>query len=317
MNTSFKQRVVISAPYFQPVVERFRAAFEERGIEIVVPVVHERLEESELLRIMPNIDGIICGDDRFTSRVLESCTKLKVISKWGTGIDSIDQDFCRKNGIAVCNTPNAFTVPVSDTVLAYALAFCRNVSSMDFAMKQGTWKKIPGFTLSEATVGIIGVGNIGSAVAKKFSVFGARLLGYDIKDISSELKKNTGLVSVSLDDLLRQSDIVSVNCDLNVSSKHLIREKTLALMKKNSFFINTARGPIVNEKDLCNALSERRIAGAALDVFEEEPLPEESPLRKMNNVFLAPHNSNSSPTAWEYVHQNTMNNLFRELAKHD
>ncbi len=310
---SKRGKVLITAPYFFPVVERFRPRLEAAGLELVVRHVNERAEEEDLLEVIGDIDGVICGDDRFTPRVLAAAPKLRVISKWGTGIDSIDREECGRRGVAVCNTPNAFTVPVADTVLGYALAFARNVASMDRAMKAGTWQKIPGFALSERTVGIVGVGNIGRRVAGLFSAFGARILGRDIVNIPGEVLDKTGMRSVGLDEILGESDIVSVNCDLNPTSHHLIRRETLAKMKPTAFLINTARGPIVCEADLCDALSRGVIGGAALDVFEDEPLPAGSPLRQMDNVLIAPHNSNSSPTAWERVHESTVANLLRVL----
>ena len=308
-----KFKVLISAPYFQPVINRFKNRFEEHGVELLVPEVKERLEEKDLLEIIEDLDGILCGDDRITENVLSHAKKLKVISKWGTGIDSIDQNACKKFGVKLCNTPNAFTIPVSDTVLAYALAFCRNVASMDRQMKNGIWKKIPGFTLSEATFGIIGVGNIGSMVAKKLAPFGCKILGYDRNSISKEVLSSTGMKEVSLDELLTQADFVSLNCDLNETSKHLMNHKTFSKMKKTAYLINTARGPVVNENDLIEALENGIIAGAGLDVFEHEPLSISSKLTKMDQVLIAPHNSNSSPTAWERVHENTIRQLLGEL----
>lgn len=311
-----KYRVLVSAPYFQPVLEEFRSEFERRGIEIVVPDVLERLNEAALLDVIGDIDGVLCGDDEFTERVLDRAKKLKVISKWGTGIDSIDRAACLARGIAVCNTPNAFSVPVADTVLGYTLAFSRNLLAMDRAMKGGVWKKIPGRALSECIFGIVGVGNIGTALAKRLQPFGAKLLGTDPRPISEDLKSSTGITQVSLEELLRQSDFVSLNCDLNPTSRHLIRAETLALMKPTAVLINTARGPIVKEVDLCTALESGRIAGAGLDVFEHEPLPVASPLRRLENALIAPHNSNSSPTAWKVVHLNTMRQLFERLEAH-
>lgn len=312
---SKKFKVLISAPYFQPIWRRFESEFDKQGVEVIVPEVHERLEERQLLDLIVDIDGVICGDDRFTKKVLEKANKLKVISKWGTGIDSIDQEACLARKVAVRNTPNAFTGPVSDTTLAYALNFVRNVSSMTEAMRDGVWKKIPGKTLAECTVGIIGVGNIGRAVAKKLHPFNCGLLGFDPKGIPSEIVTQTGIRSTSLEALLRESDIVTLHCDLNSTSFHLMNEKNFSIMKETAYIINTARGPVIKEAALCNALKSKSLAGAALDVFEEEPLPSDSPLKELPNVYLAPHNSNSSPKAWENVHQNTLKNLFEELQR--
>ena len=140
------------------------------------------------------------------------------------------------------------------------------------------------------------------------------LLGNDIQPIPRDFLLEFNVTSTSLVRLVQQADFISVNCDLNPTSHHLINQQLLAQMKPTAVVINTARGPIVNENDLVNALLEKKIAGAALDVFEVEPLPAESPLLKMENVLLAPHNSNSSPAAWENVHWNTIRNLLLGLA---
>jgi D-3-phosphoglycerate dehydrogenase len=307
------RKVLVSAPYMQPVIHRFRDLFEKNDIELVVPPVTERLEEDELLEYVRDIDGAICGDDRFTRRVLQAAPKLKVISKWGTGIDSIDQEACRELGIAVRNTPNAFSEPVADTVIAYILAFARRLLVTNRQMHEGMWRKLPLVSLRECTLGVLGVGNVGKAVVRRAVGFGIDVLGNDIVDMPPEFLADTGIRMVSKEELLEKSDFVSLNCDLNPTSFHLIGQRELALMKATAYLINIARGPIIDEPALVRALEEGRLAGAALDVFEVEPLPEDSPLRSLDNVLLAPHNANSSPEAWERVHQNTIRNLLEVL----
>jgi D-3-phosphoglycerate dehydrogenase len=304
----------MTAPYMIPFLDRFNPVFEKYGIELIVPDVQERMEEDDLLKYAGQFDGTICGDDRYTARVIEACSpRLKIISKWGTGIDSIDASACSRFNIILSRTQNAFTTPVSDTVLGYMLAFARRGPWMDAAMKRGEWQKIPGKALSECTVGIIGIGNIGKAVTRRAKAFGMKVLGTDILEIDHVFVSESGIQMTDLYSLLSQSDFVSVNCDLNPTSHHLINSKTLAQMKSTAVLINTARGPIVDENALVAALSSGQIGGAALDVFEFEPLPLESPLLKMDNVMLAPHNSNSSPTAWERIHWNTIKNLVEGL----
>ncbi len=306
--------VLFTAPYMIPVLERFKPVFEKYGIELIVPEVQERMEEADLLRYAGEFDGTICGDDRYTSRVLEACTpRLKVISKWGTGIDSIDAEACARLNVKLCRTPNAFTMAVADTVMGYVLAFARRQPWMDRDIKSGKWTKLPGRALSECTLGVIGVGNIGKAVTRRAGAFGMRLLGNDIVPIEPGFLGETGIEMTELDSLLAQSDFVSVNCDLNPTSLHLVNAERLAHMKSDGVLINTARGPIVDEQALVEALQAKQLAGAALDVFEVEPLPADSPLLKMDNVMLAPHNSNSSPAAWERVHWNTIRYLLDGL----
>jgi D-3-phosphoglycerate dehydrogenase / 2-oxoglutarate reductase len=308
-------RVLVSAPYMQPVIDRLRPTFEENNIELFVPPVQERFTEEELLQWMSDVDGVISGDDRFTERVLNAAPRLKVISKWGTGIDSIDLQACRRLGIAVRNTPNAFSEPVADSVMGYILAFARNLAVQDRHMKQGAWEKIPSRSLRECTIGVIGVGNVGKAVIQRAAAFGMRLLGNDLIEMPAEFVARTGIQMVSKESILRTADFISLNCDLNPTSYHLINDETLALVRPNAVLLNTARGPVVHEAALIKALKEKRLAGAALDVFEVEPLPHESPLRQMDNVLLAPHNANSSPESWERVHQSTIKNLLEELGR--
>ena len=308
-----RYKIIVSAPYMQPTIDRFMPFFNEEGCEVVIPTVNERLTEPELLKIIPDADGIICGDDRLTRKVLLAARKLKVISKWGTGIDSIDRDAAAELGIRICNTPNAFTLPVSDSVFAMMLSFSRRIPWQDRGMKAGEWVKQPGVSLAECTLGIIGVGNIGKAVARRAAAFGMTILGNDPKEMPEEFVRETNIRMVEKDELLQLSDFVTLNCDLNTSSIHLMSDKQFSMMKPSAVLINTARGPIVDEPALIRALRAKRIAGAALDVFEVEPLPKDSPLLKMENVLLSAHNTNSSPAAWERVHQNTLKNLFEGL----
>jgi D-3-phosphoglycerate dehydrogenase len=170
-----------------------------------------------------------------------------------------------------------------------------------------------GRSLSECTLGVVGVGNVGKAVLRRARAFGMRLLGNDIVPIAPDFLLENGVTMTSLKYLLQNSDFVSINCDLNPTSQHLINLETLSWMKQDAVLINTARGPIVDEPALVVALQDGWIGGAALDVFEFEPLPATSPLLKMDNVLLAPHNSNSSPAAWERVHWNTIRNLLEAL----
>jgi D-3-phosphoglycerate dehydrogenase len=307
--------VLVSAPYFIPELGRFREIFDRHNIKTLVPAgVVERLEEDQLLSYAGLFDGAICGDDRFTRRVLKACRpRLKVIAKWGTGIDSIDGDAAKEMGIEVYRTPDAFTDPVADTVIGYILAFARRLPWSDRQMKSGLWNKLPARSLKECVLGVIGVGHIGKAVMRRAHAFGMKLLGNDIVEIDSDFVRIHSVEMTTLENLLARSDFVSLNCDLNPTSYHLINAETLAMMKPGSLIINTARGQVIDELAMIRSLETGQLAGAALDVFEAEPLPVDSPLRQMDNVLLAPHNANSSPAAWERVHRNTLRNLFKGL----
>lgn len=310
-----KYKVLITAPYFQPVVQQFKNVFRQNGIEIVIHPVKERCSEEELMQYIEYIDGVIAGDDKFTERVLLKAKKLKVISKWGTGIDSINTEVCKRLGIAVRNTPNAFSDAVADTVMAYILCFARRVLESDEIMKKGIWYKVPCKAIHECTLGVIGVGNIGKKVVRRAICFGMKVFGNDIVEMPLDFLNETKILMVTKEELLQYSDFVSLNCDLNPTSYHLLGEKEFSIMKPTAVIINTSRGAVIKERALIKALEEKKIAGAGLDVFEDEPLSQDSPLMKMSNVLLAPHNANSSPEAWERVHQNTVKNLIEELRK--
>ena len=306
--------ILLTAPYLIPFLDRFRPVFEHYKLDVIVPPVQERMEEADLLAYAGQFDGALCGDDRYTEGVLQACApRLKVISKWGTGIDSIDAVAAARLGIQVGRTLNAFTLPVADTVLGYILAYARRGPWMDREMKKGRWEKIPGVSLSECTLGVVGVGNIGKVVLRRARAFGMRLLGNDIIPIAPDFLVENGVQMVSLQQLAAEADFISLNCDLNPTSFHLVNAEMLSWMKPGVVLINTSRGPVIDEVALVQALERGMIGGAALDVFEVEPLPADSPLLKMDNVLLAPHNSNSSPAAWERVHWNTIRNLLLGL----
>jgi len=306
--------VLLSAPYMLPFVERFRPVFQHYGLDLLIPQVKERMEEEQILAYAGKFDGTICGDDRYSAEVIKKCLpRLKVISKWGTGIDSINKEFAESVGVMVKNTPNAFTLPVSDSVMAYILAFARKQPWMDKAMKKGVWEKISGRSLSECALAVIGVGNIGKAVLRRAKGFGMHLLGNDIQPIAPDFILENYVEMLPFEQALAQADFISLNCDLNPTSYHIINAHSLAFVKTSAILINTARGQLVDESALITALEEERLGGAALDVFEVEPLPVDSPLREMENVMLAPHNSNSSPSAWERVHWSSIHNLLLGL----
>ena len=306
-------KVLVSCLYMQPIIDRFSHFFGDDGVEFVLPQVNERLSEAQLLPLVGDIDGALCGDDRFTARVLEAAPRLVAVSKWGTGIDSIDSEAAERLGIAVRNTPGAFTDPVADCALGYILCFARRLVDLDRIMRSGRWEKLMGPALCECTLGVIGTGRIGKAVVRRALAFGMRIVGNDLVEMPADFLSETGIEMMGKDRLQEEADFVSLNCTLNPTSRHIIAARELALMKPTAYLVNTARGPLIDEPALVEALQTGAIAGAGLDVFEQEPLPQDSPLRRMENCLLAAHNANASPAAWERVHVSTVQNLVDEL----
>ena len=305
--------VLVSAPQMRPISDKLRRIFRKDGIKTVLPPVKERLSEDALLPLVGDIDGAICGDDQFTRRVMDAAPKLKVIAKWGAGTDCIDEAAAKELGIAVRSTPGAFTEAVADTVLGYMLCFARRLPWMDRDVHGGRWQRVEASCLWENTLGVLGVGRIGKAVVRRAIAFGMRVIGCDITVMPLEFRSETGIEMMPRDDLLAQADFVSINCDLTPANHHLIGARELEIMKPSACLINTASGRMVDERALVAALKAGSIAGAALDVFEEEPPPPHSLLRLMDNCLLAPHNAGASPEALERVHQNTVRNLLDVL----
>ncbi|MDD9950237.1 MAG: hypothetical protein OXT67_01605 [Zetaproteobacteria bacterium] len=305
------KKVLISAPYMVRERKKVERLLEGLNAEFVWAEVQERLEETQLIEALHGVSAIICGDDRFTEKVYQTATQLDVVIKWGTGIDSIRLDIAQKYGVKVCRTPGAFTDPVADTALAYMLAYARQIRENDIVLKSGQWYKPPGSMMKEHTVGIIGYGTIGKAVASRLVAFGCRILAYDINE--EVFTYPCSVEKVSLAYLVKNATILTLHCDLNSDSLRLLNKEMFDQMVKQPFIINTARGPIVVEEDLVNALEDGKVSGAALDVFEQEPLSVESRLRKMDKVMLAAHNSNSSKTCWMNVHLNSVRMLCKEL----
>jgi phosphoglycerate dehydrogenase-like enzyme len=301
-----KYKVLITAPYMAREKRKILKMLKEHWFKAEWVHVDERLEEADLLPIIGKYDGILCGDDRITKRVIDAAVNLKVIVKWGTGIDSIQKEYAESKGIQVLRTPNAFTEPVSDTALAMMLCEARGLIKNDRVVKSGRWDKPQGYMMQEKTVGIIGFGNIGQAVAKRLIPFGPKVLVNDIKPISKKTLASLKAEHVSKDTLFAKCDIITLHTDLNPASEHMLDKKAFAKMKKKPFIINTARGPLIKEEDLISALRKGQIAGIGIDVFEHEPLAKNNPLRSMDTVIASCHNSNSSPTCWDKVHEGSL-----------
>jgi phosphoglycerate dehydrogenase-like enzyme len=237
-------------------------------------------------------DAIIALRVQFTAASLQGVERLAVISRWGVGCDMIDIAACTDNDVAVCITPDAVRRPVAEGVVCLMLALCKHLLVKDRLARTGRWDektKYVGRCLVGRAVGSVGVGNIGAEVLRLLKVFSpGRLLVYD-PYVSTEQLQGLAVEQVDLDTLLRESDLVTINCPLTPETHHLIGERELALMKPTACLVNTSRGAVIDQVALAKALRAGWIAGAALDVFEEEPIASGDPLIAMDNVILSPH----------------------------
>jgi D-3-phosphoglycerate dehydrogenase len=306
-----KPRILITSIFLKAGddVDRYLTS---QGMEPVYrPWRGDRTEEA-LIDLLQGIDGAIVSTDPFTARVIQAADRLRVISRTGVGYDAVDVPAATKRGVIVTTTPGVNRHAVADWALALILCCARKVPENLAEVRRGAWTRHEGMDLAEKTLGVVGLGTIGKEVAKRAKAFGMRLLALDlVQDLP--FAAGQGIAYVSLEDLLRQSDFVSIHCFLNAATRHLINAERLLLMKPTAFLINTARGGIVDTEALYRALHAKRIAGAGLDVFEGEPLRADSPLRALDNVYLSPHTAGSTADARRLSGAAAAENLIRAL----
>lgn len=269
----------------------------EAGLEVLrshgveINIVEEPSVE-ELSNLIKGFDGIIVRSRPLVTRsVIEAADRLKVIARAGVGVDNIDVDAARSRGIEVITVPEATTVSVAELAIGLMIAVARKIAYCDREIRRGKWprRQAEGLELTGKVLGVIGMGRIGSTVARMAKyAFNMEILYYDISR-NKKVEEELGAKYTSIDDLLRNADIVSIHVPLTPETKHMINEERLKLMKRTAILINTARGAVIDEGALVKALKEGWIAGAGLDVYEVEPLPGDHPLTKLDNVVLTSH----------------------------
>ncbi|MCU1622028.1 MAG: D-isomer specific 2-hydroxyacid dehydrogenase family [Frankiales bacterium] len=308
-------RVLLTCPQMQANFAEHADRLAAAGLECDLPPVVQALSESELLEIIDRYDGMVAGDDEITAAVLEkgAANRLKVISKWGVGVDGIDLVAARRLGVTVTNCPGAFDAEVADVCVGYLVLLARGLHVVDAKIREGSWHKVLGTSLNGATIGIVGLGGIGRALAKRVLAMDMTVLGYDPFPASQQAAAALGVQLVELDELLRSVDYLSLNCPLTADNRHLLNRDSLATVKPGVRIVNTGRGPLIDEAALVEALHDGRVAGAALDVFEVEPLPMGSPLRTLSQVVLGSHNSSNTAEAGARTSRTAVDNLLREL----
>nr|WP_206204139.1 hydroxyacid dehydrogenase [Thermococcus sp. 18S1] len=277
-------KVLVAAPLHEKAIDVLKNA----GFEIVY---EEYPDEARLLELVGDVEAIIVrSKPKVTRKVIEAAPKLKVIGRAGVGLDNIDLEAAKERGIKVVNSPGASSRSVAELAVALMFNVARKVAFADRKMREGTWakKQAMGIELEGKTLGVVGFGRIGYEVARIAHALGMKVLLYDPYP-NEERAKEVGGTFASLEDLLRESDVVTLHVPLIDATYHLINEERLKLMKPTAILINAARGAVVDTEALVKALQEGWIAGAGLDVFEEEPLPADHPLTKLDNVVLTPH----------------------------
>ncbi len=252
--------------------------------------LNRKLTSSEVTQFALDATSIIAGTDNLTELILSS-KNLKHISRVGIGLDTVPLRLCKEKGIRVSYTPDAVTPAVAELALGFILSVIRHVKLSDHEMRNGIWKRNYGSRVGHLTIGLFGFGRIGKSLVRLLAPFRPNLIVHDIRNIDSEIsefqKQGIQIKSVSLSEVFAYSDLISLHVPAYSKTKHIINRKTLSSMKDGVFIVNTARGELINEKDLVTALTSGKVQGAGLDVFEEEPY--QGPLCEFQNVILTQH----------------------------
>ena len=266
-----------------------------------------RLKGDKLIKFLSDADGVIIGLENISSELLLKLPDLKIISKYGVGLDNIDFDACKIYNVEVGWSPGVNKLSVAEMTLGFMINLSRNLQLTSNQLKNGLWNKSGGLQLSGKTIGIIGLGQIGKELVRLLKPFNCQILSYDIVD-QIEFCNKENVVITSLKELLKKSDIVTIHTPLTSVTKGLVNKSFLSSMKKSSFLINTARGPIIVFEDLKYALSNSIISGAAIDVYDDEP-PKDKELLSLENLICTPHIGGNSFEAVISMGQSAINHL--------
>ena len=282
------RKVLVTARSFGKISDTPFQILKDAGFEVVTHPRRGPLDKEEMIPLIKDVEGVIVGTDVVDDEVLAHGKCLKVVAKHGVGVDNIDLDAARRRNIVVTNTPGANSLAVAEMALCMMLAISRNMVEGDRRVRSGQWGTITGCQLTGKRVGIVGFGAIGRCLARLLKGFDCQITAYD-PYINAQVAAELGVQIVSFDELLASSDYISLHVPNTPETRNMFSEEAFAKMKKTAFLINLARGGVVDELALARALEEGEIAGAAVDVFSEEPPSLDHPLFKAPNVIVTPH----------------------------
>lgn len=292
-------------------IEEFRPEFEVKGIALVTPNVVQTMTEDELVEILPTVDGWIIGDDPATERVFAAgkAGSLKAAVKWGVGVDNVNFEACKQLGIPVTNTPLMFGEEVGSLAVHYVIGLARQTFVIDRGVRAGEWPKPAGISLMDKTAAVIGFGDIGKSTARMLLAFGVNVNVYDPfanRTDEDEMKYRF----YGFPDRLDEADFVVITCSLNPQTKKMINSESISRMKDGVRIVNVSRGGIIDEVALIQGLQSGKVHSAALDVFEVEPLPADSPLRSFDRCIFGTHNGSNTVDAVRRASKQAMKYLF-------
>ncbi|WP_290727325.1 phosphoglycerate dehydrogenase [Gordonia sp. UBA6683] len=305
-----RETLVVTCRQMQVEIDAHIERLKANGINVLCPDLTDKQQftATELKEYLP-MTAMIAGDDELSRDFLAAAhPDLRVLIRWGIGMDSVDHDAAREFGIIVKNTPGVFAHEVAESAFGYIIDLARGQSFVDRSVRNGRWIKYEGTTLAGSKIGIIGLGAIGKHIAKLAHGFGMHVYGYD-----PFVSQSAQVELLDLEKLAQTAQFVVVACPLTSDTHHLIDASFLNRMREDAYIINVARGPVVDESALCTALQSAEIAGAGLDVFEQEPLPSDSPLRRFENVVLGAHNGSNTRAGVARASAEAVNILLTEL----
>ena len=308
------KKVLVTCPPMLGLMDKFQTKANDLGLHLYPANTTQTLSEDELCELLPDYDGWIIGDDPATYRVFKTAKdgKLKAAVKWGVGVDNVDFSACKLLCIPIANTPAMFGAEVADLAICYLLGLARQSFYIDREIRQNyTWPKPAGISISGKTIGIVGFGDIGYHTAKRLSGFDVNVIIYD--PAFSTNRKLSFVRNVTWPQELTNLDYLVFTCSLTESNYHMLNRDTLALLKETSFVVNVARGPLIDEEALIEALVSKKIRGAALDVFEIEPLASTSPLRDLPQCIFGSHNGSNTVEAVERASNDALDKLAKFL----
>jgi|SRR5699024_7957129 len=307
-------KILVTPRSFGKHSQRPMQLLKEKGFHVKKNPYGKILTEDQMIEQVKDVDGVIIGVDPLNQKVLQHANKLKAISKYGVGLDNIDLDYTKKHNIAVSIASDTNTDAVADYTFALMMAAARRVAHIDKECRKLNWEKITTIDISNKTLGLIGLGNIGKKVSRRAQGFDMEVLAYDLNP-DYEYSRNNGISYVdSLEEILKKSDFISLHLPLNAHTNHIIGSHQFDIMKSNSVIVNTARGGLIDEQALFNALQYNKIWGAGIDVFESEP-PKNTEMLNMENIVVGSHCAASTVEAIDNMGITASKNIIGNLLR--
>lgn len=282
------KKVLVTATNYSTYCAAAKALLEENGVEVIENPYGRPMTREELLAVVGDIDGVVVGVDTWNEEIFAHAPKLRAMARFGVGVDNIDLPAAKTHGIQVTNAKGMNSNPVAELTVGLILSTLRNVPAFNASIREGKWDRFMGRDLAGMTVGLLGFGDIAQRVAKKLSGFDVSICAYDLYP-NLEKAKALRVEMVSMEEVLRRADVVCMHLPSLPSTHYIMDAETFGMMKDGSYFINTARGALVDETALAQALRSGKLTAAAIDVFDQEPVRRDNPLFALPNLFATPH----------------------------